>query len=101
MFEINKNDQLLKILENKNIKDNDLEFITDAKTKKYVSILNCKVKNNKINIPLKLNSMNDLINNMIEFNPEKRWTLDQCLNHPIFDELKDENKEFDFTTYDS
>ena len=45
--------------------------------------------------------MNDLINNMIEFNPEKRWTLDQCLNHPIFDELKDENKEFDFTTYDS
>ena len=51
MFEINKNDQLLKILENKNIKDNDLEFITDAKTKKYVSILNCKVKNNKNNIP--------------------------------------------------
>ena len=35
----------------------------------------------------------DLIQNMLEFNPNIRWSAEQCLNHEIFDEIKTSENE--------
>ena len=34
--------------------------------------------------------MIDLLSKMLEFNPNKRWSAEKCLNHKIFDKFKNE-----------
>ena len=35
----------------------------------------------------------DLLENMIKFNPEKRFSAEECLAHPYFKKLHDSKKE--------
>ena len=35
----------------------------------------------------------DLLDNMLAFNPSKRYTVDQALNHPYFEDIRDPDIE--------
>ena len=37
----------------------------------------------------------DLLENMLKFNPQKRYSAEQCLAHPYFKGLHDKSKEIE------
>jgi mitogen-activated protein kinase 1/3 len=39
-------------------------------------------------MPSASDSAIDLMEHMLDFNPRKRWTIEQCMNHPYFDSLR-------------
>ena len=84
--------------------ENDLEFITDQKTKTFVSRV---AKRTKQSFNLMFSNANpvalDLLGKMLTFSPKKRYTVEQCISHPYFEGLHDPEQEptadstFDFS----
>ena len=37
--------------------------------------------------------ISSLLSYMLAQNPSNRWTIDECLNHPVFKSLRQENEE--------
>ena len=84
--------------------DSDIEFITDQKTKTFVTRL---AKRTKQSFNLMFSNANpvalDLLGKMLTFNPKKRYTVEQCISHPYFEGLHDPEQEptadstFDFS----
>ena len=82
----------------------DLEFITDEKIKNFVLRL---AKRSKQSFNLMFSNANpvalDLLGKMLTFNPNKRYTVEQCIAHPYFEGLHDPEQEptaestFDFS----
>lgn len=72
----------------------DLSFITDPKAKRYVEAFpRTPPKDLREIYPAITANELDLLTKMVSFNPRKRITLDQALNHPYFFPVRDENYE--------
>lgn len=72
----------------------DLTFITDPKARRYVEAFPpTPPKDLRENFPAITSSELDLLKKMLSFNPRKRITLDQALNHPYFFPVRDNNYE--------
>ena len=74
------------------IKDNDLNFIQNDHAKSYVKSFKDIPKKNLSEV-LKFNDKIgiDLLEKMIVFNPEKRLTIEKCIEHPYIKSIKDED----------
>lgn len=76
-------------------KEEDLEFITNPRAGKFIRGL--KKKYPKIPFstlyPKTAPEGLDLIEKMLEFNPNKRITVDEALNHPYLAAMRDESAE--------
>jgi mitogen-activated protein kinase 1/3 len=74
--------------------DEDLDWVTNEKALQYIKSLDQKPK-----IPFSKIYPNasaeavDLLENMLQFNPKKRYTVEQCLAHPYFSQLHCEADE--------
>ena len=92
---IDCNDQLFKIFEHqKKFNKDDFDFISDENPKKYVQQMDERVNRKGSNSYPSV--VDDLVSKMLEFNPNKRWTVEECLDHPIFNSLKLENEDICF-----
>ena len=74
--------------------ENDMSYITDPQAIKFINDLpkNKKIGFNQIfpkGNPLAI----DLLEKMLCFNPKNRITIEECLNHPYFKEVRDKNLE--------
>jgi mitogen-activated protein kinase 1/3 len=74
--------------------ENDLSYISDPQARKFITDLpkNKKIGFNQIfpnGNPLAI----DLLEKMLCFNPKKRISIEECLNHPYFKEIRDKNLE--------
>lgn len=85
----------------------DMEFITNPSATRFIGKLpkRDKTKWNSI-FPNASHLALDLLDNILIFNPEKRWTVLQCLRHPYFKDLHSDELEatspetFDWTCDD-
>ena len=74
--------------------EDDMEFITDPNGKLYLKSLKVRPKKNlKSKFPGSTEDALDLLDKMLKFNPHKRITVNQSLEHPFFAEVKDSSKE--------
>ena len=74
--------------------EEDMEFITDPNGILYLKSLKVRPKKNlKSKFPGSTEDALDLLDRMLKFNPHKRITVNQALEHPFFTEVKDPNKE--------
>ncbi|CAI2360326.1 unnamed protein product [Moneuplotes crassus] len=89
-----KEDQLCVIIEKLGTPSKeDTEFITDPAARQYLEDLPLsKKKNFKEMYPFPGDEAIDLLNKMLQFNPYKRASLEECLNHPHLDEVRRESK---------
>ena len=72
----------------------DMAFIGNELAKKYVRSLPKRNKQNWSTLYQKSNPVAlDLLGKMLVFNPEKRYTVKQCLKHPYFEGLHNEAAE--------
>jgi len=72
----------------------DLEFITNNQAKEFVMKLQKRNKQNFNNIFPKSNPIAlDLLSHMLTFNPNKRYTIEQCISHPYFEGLHNPEEE--------
>lgn len=74
--------------------EEDMAFITDTHAKDYLRSFE---KKNKKNLKERFSGSTemslDLLKRMIEFNPDKRITIKECLEHPFFKNVRDPSKE--------
>jgi len=62
----------------------DLEFVSDDKALEYLRSFPNKVKSDyKTMFPAAPPEAIDFLEKTMRFNPEKRLTIDECLNHPL------------------
>jgi mitogen-activated protein kinase 1/3 len=74
--------------------ESDMEFITDPNGILYLKSLKVRNKKNlKSKFPGSSDDALDLLDQMLKFNPNKRITVNQALEHPFFKEVKDPSKE--------
>ena len=74
--------------------EDDMEFITDPNGKLYLKSLKVRPKKNlKSKFPGSTEDALDLLDRMLKFNPHKRITVNQSLEHPFFTEVRDPSKE--------
>ena len=74
--------------------EEDMEFITDPNGILYLKSLKVRPKKNlKSKFPGSTEDALDLLDRMLKFNPHKRITVNQSLEHPFFAEVKDSSKE--------
>lgn len=94
-FPDNRADQLNVILEVVGTpSEEDMQFITDPNGLLYLKSLKPKPKMNlKVKFPVSPDDSLDLMDKMLKFNPAKRITVNQALDHPFFEEVKDPKKE--------
>ncbi|OMJ78032.1 hypothetical protein SteCoe_22275 [Stentor coeruleus] len=72
----------------------DMQFIENPDAKIFISKLAKKEKEKWSTIYPKANSVAlDLIDKMLVFNPLKRWSVKQCLEHPYFNGLHNPDEE--------
>ena len=75
-------------------------FVTDPNAVLYLKSLSQK-KKNKINFKSKFPGSSDesldLLQKMLIFDPNKRITVNECLEHPFFQSIRDPNKEEEAT----
>ena len=72
----------------------DLDFVTKKEAREFIMKLPKKKQKDFKNLfpdakPLAL----DLLKNMLVFNPNKRFTIEQCIAHPYFEGLHDPGEE--------
>ena len=74
--------------------EEDMDFISDPNGVLYLKSLK---KKNKIDLKKKFPGSTpdalDLLEKMLLFNPNKRITVNQCLEHPYFKDVRDPSKE--------
>ena len=74
--------------------DDDMQFITDPNGVLYLKSLKQRPKKNlKTKFPGSSDDALDLLDKMLKFDPNKRITVNQALNHPFFSDVKDPKKE--------
>ena len=74
--------------------EEDMNFITDPNGILYLKSLKVRPKKNlKTKFPGSSDDSLDLLDQMLKFNPSKRITVNQALNHKFFAEIKDPKKE--------
>ena len=74
--------------------EEDMEFITDPNGILYLKSLKVRNKKNlKTKFPGSSDDALDLLDKMLKFNPNKRITVNESLEHPFFKEVKDSKKE--------
>jgi len=101
-YPYNKNDQLMCILRVLGSRDHpgDTEFINGEKLKKYLASLPKFEGCLKTFFPHVTDEDSlELLQGLLEFNPSKRHTIEQCLNHPFVSELKKQDvtdKAYDY-----
>jgi len=72
----------------------DLNFITNSQAKDFVLKLPKRTKQPFSNLFQKANPVAlDLLSKMLVFNPNKRYTIEQCLAHPYFEGLHNSEEE--------
>ncbi len=71
-----------------------MEFVTDDKAIEYLkSFPYKKVQNFKDLFPSATPEILDFLTHTIVFNPKKRMTVEQALNHSLFTKVRDKSKE--------
>ena len=76
--------------------EEEMDFITDPNGILYLKSLKVRQKKNlKTKFPGSSDDALDLLEKMIKFNPGKRITVDQALNHKFFADVKDVKKEIE------
>ena len=74
--------------------EDDMDFISDPNGVLYLKSLK---KKNKIDLKKKFPGSSDdaldLLEKMLLFNPNKRITVNECLEHPYFKDVRDPSKE--------
>ena len=80
--------------------EESMGFVTDPNAVLYLKSLSQK-KNNKINFKTKFPGSSeeslDLLQKMLIFDPNKRITVKECLEHPFFKSVRDPSKEEEAT----
>lgn len=73
----------------------DIEFITNQQAKEFVvNKLPKRTKQPFTNLFPKANPVAlDLLAKMLVFNPNKRYTVEQCISHPYFEGLHNPDEE--------
>ncbi|CAK73378.1 unnamed protein product (macronuclear) [Paramecium tetraurelia] len=72
----------------------DMKYIGNNNAIKYIKSLPKRSKQKwEALFPKANNKALDLLGKMITFNPEQRYTVEQCLQHPYFDELHNPDEE--------
>ncbi|EGR30404.1 mitogen-activated protein kinase 2, putative [Ichthyophthirius multifiliis] len=74
--------------------DEDIDFVTDQKAVEYIKSFNPKKRVDFKDIfPAATPECIDFLNRTLVFNPRKRITVDESLNHPLFKSVRDPTKE--------
>jgi len=75
-------------------KEDDFAFVTDAKAIEYLRSFPFKkcVEFAEL-FPAATPEIIDLVKKMLQFNPRKRITIDECLNHPFLGKIRDKARE--------
>jgi mitogen-activated protein kinase 1/3 len=96
-FPMDKTDQLNVIFEVIGTPlDTDLDFITDQNGILYLKSIKYRPKKDlKIKFPGSTDDALDLIEQMLKFNPKKRITVIEALEHVFFEEVRNPNKEIE------
>jgi mitogen-activated protein kinase 1/3 len=94
-FPIDKSDQLNVIFDLIGTpSDEDLDFVTDQNGLLYLKSLKYRPKRNiQVKFPGSSELALDLLDKMLQFNPKKRITVDEAIEHPFFAEVRDKSKE--------
>ena len=72
----------------------DMQFIENPAAKRFIGKLPKKEKAKWSNVyPRASSVVLDLLDKMLVFNPQKRWTVKQCLEHPFFNGLHNSEEE--------
>jgi mitogen-activated protein kinase 1/3 len=110
-FPVDKTDQLNVIFDVIGTpSEEDMEFVTDPNGILYLKSLKRRSKRNiKVKFPGSTDDALELLGNMLEFNPTKRVTVNQALDHSFFKEIRavekeqeaDFNLEFEFEKDDN
>ena len=75
-------------------KSEDLEFIGNDNALKYIRSLPKRSKQHFQTLFPKANPVGlDLLSRMLVFNPDKRFTVEECLAHPYFEDLHEPDEE--------
>ena len=74
----------------------DLSFITDEQAKSYVKKFKKRLTVDPcMRFPNISKDGLDLMRQMLAFNPILRLSVDQCLNHPFFDEVRSDHQHLE------
>jgi serine/threonine protein kinase len=94
-FPVDRSDQLNVIFEVIGTpSEEDMEFITDKNGILYLKSIKAKPKKNlKQKFPGSSDDALDVLDKMLQFNPRKRITVNQALEHPFFAEVRSRSKE--------
>jgi serine/threonine protein kinase len=72
----------------------DLNFITNSQAKEFVMKLPKRTKQQFSALFPKANPVAlDLLSKLLVFNPNKRYTVEQCIGHPYFEGLHNPDEE--------
>jgi len=94
-FPVDRSDQLNVIFEVIGTpSEEDMQFITDKNGILYLKSIKPKPKKNlKQKFPGSCDDALDVLDKMLQFNPRKRITVNQALEHPFFSEVRCLSKE--------
>lgn len=75
-------------------KSNDLAFVSDDKAMEYLKSFPNKPKTEfKTMFPVASEESIDFLNRTLKFNPNERMTIDECINHPLMNDVRQNEKE--------
>jgi mitogen-activated protein kinase 1/3 len=76
--------------------EEDMEFVTDPNGILYLKSLKKRTKRDlKLKFPGSNEDALDLLEKMLQFNPMKRATVQQAIEHSFFSDIRDNNKEIE------
>jgi len=74
--------------------EEEMSFVTDAKALEYLKTFSQRTRVDlKTKYPAAGDDALDLLNKMLVFNPFFRITIDECLNHPFLQSVRDKSLE--------
>lgn len=94
-FPVTTQDQLSMIFEILGTpKGDNLDFVSDDKALEYLKSFPEREKKtfNEI-FPAAPEEAVDFLENVLNFNPNKRISVDECLEHPLFNEVREKESE--------
>ena len=92
---VTENDQMNKIIKVLGFPDgNDLSFLTESKVKAFnATYEHYTGKQLSLLFPDEDEEWISLIRKMLEFNPYFRYSVEDCLNHPYFEKIRNKKNE--------